>query len=676
MKKYLVLLFGLFLFVFVPQIHAQPQVKSGFRTVCLDAKWCKDDGVCPSTKKHVHRTALSTQTLKAVPSSPSYIFECVAADPDPICTTGNSELDILLTCPDTSKMTPDQIRENCDGYWKLTQDPTRDIGYDLRHAGDYGIWHLDPASNTYVQKNHANKDELMLQSDGQGNLIPVEWQSYTKESRMRKFLVYNTITGTAAVPQDGSTSQTQGTLPFTFRSSDCSGNAYDPYGIVFDMMTLEPIPNVEVTLKQFSTTSNAEVAITNANPFVVNPFKTSEIGYFTFYVVDGNYTLTPAHSNYTQASLTDVSLLPVNANRIYSDFYYSDSPVIRQRGNIEHRDIVMKPNASNPQGYTYPLEMLDETRQEKSGKLIYSGYLSHPFVLLDVEICTPGTPATCTFYKQFNHRNGGPDKTGKFVITLDQSLLDPNLGQYFNMKFTKQDLVTATLTQEKSVMGKYVAWVRGIVDKAIGVVHAQDGNTIESKVEPIPVYLEGFAYDNEGSIIPNATVGVYMYLFSGSPMYETTADANGFFRITTENIPSAEYSLRFTSPENAENISYQSTSQFLANNSEFLTAEKINPYKSTNANTNPRRNITPSFVPQQKISPLVTEVSPTAAMAPSGTEEATTTTTTSRNPMYLIGAVLLILLGGAGVMLAVYVYKKRSSEDGAPKADKTEPKGE
>ena len=670
MNKYLILLFGLFLFVFVPQIDAQPQVNSGYRTVCLDAKWCNEDGVCPSGKKQVHRTALSTQKLKAVPSSPSYIFECVAADPDPICTTGNSELDILLTCPDTSMMTPGQIDENCDGYWKLTQDTTRDIGYDLRHASDYGIWHLDPQSNTYVQKNHANKDELILQSDGQGNLIPVEWQSFTPKERMRKFLVYNTITGTAAVPQDGSTSQTQGTLPFTFRSSDCSGNAYDPYGTTFDMMTLEPIPNVAVTLKQFNTTSNAEVDITNANPFVVNPFKTSAIGYFSFYVVDGNYVLSPTHSDYALATLADLSLLSVNANRIYSEFYYSDSPVIRQRGKIEHRDVVMKPK--NGVGNKFPLEMLDETRQEKDGELIYSGFLSHPFVLLDVEICTPGASPLCVLHREFNHRNGGPDKGGKFIITLKQSLLNPNLGQYFNMKFTKQDLVTATLTQEKSGMGKYVAWVLGVVKKAVGIVHAQDTDTIESKVEPIPVYLEGFAYDNDGNIIPNATIGVYMYLFSGSPMYETTADAAGFFRITTENIPSAEYSLRFASPENLENISYQSTSQFLANNSEFLTSEKINPYKSTNATTNPRRNVTPSFVPQQKISPLVTEVSPTIAMTPSGTEEATTTTTTtSKNPVYLIGAVLLILIGGAGVMLAIYVYKKRSSDDGMSKTDNT-----
>ncbi|MDP4011589.1 MAG: hypothetical protein Q8P72_05195 [Candidatus Roizmanbacteria bacterium] len=662
MKKYIILLFGLFLFAFVPEIYAQPQQSSGFRATCFDMQYC-GDGTCPSGSGHVHRMALSTTTRKAVASSTTYVLECIEADPDPICTTGNSALDIELFCPDTSQMTPQQITDQCDHYNRVTQG---DIGYKLSaQGGDYGIWHKDPAfpddNKKYIRKNEAIPGELTVQSDGQGNVAPIEIQSYTPVARMRKFMMYNKIVGTDAVSAEGG-GQSQATLPFIYRSSDCEGGkAYDPYGKVFDMLSLEPIPNVQVNLNQHNTVTDALINATIANPHIVNPFKTSSIGYFTFYVVDGNYSLSPTHTEYTHAvQAIDMSLIPTNVHRIYSDLYFQDSPRIQQRGAIQHRDVVMKPNSGI--GVRYPLDLLDESRTEQNGKLIYKGLISHPFVLLNVEICTPGTPETCTLYKEFDQRNGGPDKGGKFSITLDQSALNSLTGEYFNMKFIKQDLTTAILTYDRNAVSHVVAWFQKLVERVVGVVQAQEVGTLESKVEPIPVYLEGYAYDNEGSIMPNATVGIYMYLFKNSPIYQTSADINGFFRITTENIPSAEYSLRFTSVANPEVISYQSTSQFLANNGEFIKAEKVNPYKLTSASTNPRRNVTPSFVPEQKISPLVTIVSPTRVAVPSGTPEAVTTTTTSRNPMYLIGAVLLILLGGAGVMLAIYVYKKKSQE--------------
>jgi len=682
MKKYIILLFGLFLLAFVPEIHAQPQQSSGLRFACLDAEWC-NNATCPSGSSHVHRTALSNSaetSKKAVPGK-TYITECVEVkgfitgpyglSGDIICTTGNSDLDKELFCDvavgTTGGLSQAQL-DQCDHYARLKQP---DVDYKLDRDSSYGIYHLNTQTgapaNQYVQKNINDPSSLVVQANGSGVVAPMEWQSYTEKSRMRKFLFWNKIVGTQDVPQDG-VGQKQADLPFVYRSSLCSGNSYDPYGKAFDMMTLEPIPDVQISLKQYDTASNAEVNITIANPNIVNPFFTGPTGHFAFVVVDGNYVLSPVHPDYTHAQTTDAVLLPINASRIYSDFYYTDSPVIRQRGAIQHRDVVMKPN--NGTGNTFPLVKIDEFTEEKNGKLIYSGYLSHPFVLLSVEICTPGATAICTPYKEFNHRNGGPDKMGKFSITLDQSALQ--IGQYFNMKFTKQDLTTATLTSNGSLIGKMVAWVKSMLTNSIGVVQAQDSNTLESKIEPIPVYLEGYAYDNEGNIMQNATVGVYVS-FSEAPMYQMNTDSNGYFRITSEYIPATEYSIRFTSTNDPNIVSYQTTSQLLANNKSFIEAEKINPYKFASSTTNPRRNVTPSFVPQQKISPLVTEVSPTIMMTPSGTEEATTTTTTSsKNPVYLIGAMILILIGGVGVMLAIYVYKKRSSDDGMSKTNTTE----
>ncbi len=663
MKSYLLLLFGLLLFVFVPQIHAQAQITTGLRFVCLDAQWCKD-AACPSGKTHVHRTALSSTTTKAVTSSKTYITECVDVDGEVICTTGNRELDIeLFATVDTTNLS--EAEKDQWDHLKVLQNKA---GYSLTQEQSYGIYHLDQGSTQqvqYVQKDLNDPQGLTVNSDGRGNVIPMEWQSYTQKERMRKFMMWNKIQGTSSVPREGE-GQKQADLPFIFRSSSCSGNSYDPYGKAFDINTLEPIPGVGVTLKQYDIATNNEVAITIANPNV-RPYLTSSTGHFSFLVVDGNYTLNPVQASYVHAVTADAALMPPNANRIYSDFYYADSPVIRQRGVVEHRDVVMK--AINGTGNTFPLEILDQNTQENNGKLIYEGVVSHPFVLLNVEICSPGPTGSCVFNKQFNHRNGGPDKNGKFKLTLDQSTLFN--GQSYKMKFVKQDLTSATLTRRDLTIDGAISWVHEVIQKIVGVVHAQEGDTVESIINPIPLYLEGYAYDNAGNIMPNAIVGIYVS-FSEAPIYSMTADSNGYFRITSEYAPATEYSLRFTSTAEPENMSYQSTSQFLANNNEFIEAEKINPYKFASSTTNPRRNVTPSFVPQQKISPLVTEVSPTIVMTPSGTEEATTTTSSSKNPVYLIGAVLLILLGGAGVMLAIYVYKKRSSDDGMSKTNTTE----
>jgi len=103
------------------------------------------------------------------------------------------------------------------------------------------------------------------------------------------------------------------------------------------------------------------------------------------------------------------------------------------------------------------------------------------------------------------------------------------------------------------------------------------------------------------------------------------------------------------------------TSQVLGQNEEFIVSEKINIDGKVTSKTNPRRDVTPSFIPKQQISPVLAQggeevLSPTAAIAAS-TDQGTSQ---NRNSMFLIGAILLILVGGAGVMLAIYVYKKRS----------------
>lgn len=655
MNKLILLIIGVIFFTFSPSVQAQQPSLSGLRFNCLDAKWC-NSSACPSGTQHVHRSGLSSTSKKAVTNSKTYITECVdgiaGVVGGVVCTTGNSTLDIELFCgTDLTGLTPAQIAQ-CDHYSRLRQP---DVGYSIDKDSLYGLYRFDKVTNQYVKLDPSLPLTLTVKSDSLGNLPNMEWQSYTPAERMRKFFMWNVIPSTTSVQKEGG-GHSIAEIPFIFRSESCSGNSYDPEGRIFDMKTLEPIPNSQITLRQFDSGTMQEVEITLANPNIVNPFFAGKNGHYAFLVVDGYYALSPVSLNYTHAALADAPLLSSNSSKIYYDLYYADSPVIRQFGKMEHRDIVMKP--VNNVGYTHPLEILDETAIENNGTYIYSGFLSHPFVLLDIEICSPGTPSTCTFYKRYNKSNGGPDVNGKFKIALDQSVLKS--GQYFKRTFTKQNLATAPLsfiqkqwTKLKTIINKY--FTKGI---NIYAQESQETNdNLVSTLEPIPLYIEGFAYDNDGNIIPNATVSIYV-TFSERSVYTTNADANGYFRITSEYIPATSYSLRFTSLENPDNVSYQSTSQFLGNNKVFIEKEKIKPFKFASSSTNPRRNVTPSYIPEKKISPLVTNVTVTKAVSPSA-PSSPTNTTVSRNPMYLVGAVLMILIAGVGVMLVVYMYKKK-----------------
>ncbi len=630
--------------------------------ICLDAEWCKENNNC--SVPNVHRTRLTTTSTKGAPNSVAYIAECVDGVPGktgPVCTTGNDDIDKMLFCSEADRET----NPECKRYSFLQQTVQYSITHDYnnRPHDQYGYFWQE--NGQFVKKSPPQA----LRTNGLGDIIPsvVEVQSSTPDELMRRFVLFTTGTNPER-GESGIGGQQQDILTFEQRSQSCRGETYDPEGRTFDAVSLEPIPQTSILVKQLKEGGNRLMASdfsadlagqTNIN--ISNPYTTAILGYFNFLLVpEEYYRLEASKGGYTMMKKADVAKIPTNASKIYFDvatsrtsYFFEDSDAFYQGTTLLRYDIPMMPIDGKGQNYEMKILTRNQSQSNDGKYLIYEGQISHPFAKLTVQTCSEN-PKVCNNPQVFTSQNGGPDEFGNFRIQLDQTLLQP--GQKYEPTFEKVNLATAVIAKQ-DIFDKIISWMHKTV---FGEVQAQEtGNTLtDQAIQPIVSYIEGFAYDNEGNLMPNATVGLYVDLMS-KPSYFTTADQNGYYKITSENIPNDKYVIRYTSAEDPKKMATITTSQFTQQNKEFITAEKINTYSLVTRTTDPRRTVTPSYVPQAKISAIPNEfpVTPAITSAPlTPVEEAT------NNNMFLIGAVLLLLVATAGTLIGVYLYKKRMQE--------------
>lgn len=642
--------------------------------ICLDMKSCRDKGACTSGSGNGHRVSLSTTDTNGAPNSVAYVAECFDNIDDPydgstvtktVCTTGNSELDKQLFC------LPGDTSQSCDRYKVLQETIKYSITHDYNGKPNEGYGHFWFENGQFVKK----APPQALRTNGLGKLVPsiVEVQSSTPDEIMRKFVLFTT----GVNPERGESGlggQQQDILTFEQRSQSCRGTTYDPEGRVFDAVSLEPIPKAIVTVKQLKEGGNrlmpsdfsAELASqTNLN--IINPHPpTSVLGYYRYFLAPSIYYRLEASkgSEYIMMNKADVSKLPANTAKIYFDgatnrpsFFFADSDAFYQQTELLHFDIPLMPKSGA--GQSFAMSMLTKnTSQSPDGKfIIYEGQVSHPFAKLTVQTCSEN-PKVCNNPQVFTTQNGGPDELGNFKIQLDQTVLQP--GQKYEPTFEKINLVSTTIAKQ-DFFDKIIAWMHETV---FGEVQAQENaNKItDESIQPIISYLEGYAYDTEGNLMPNATVGLYVDLMN-QPTYYTKTDQNGYYKITSENIPNDKYVIKYTAANDPKKVSSITTSQFTKQNEEFITLEEINTYSLVTKTTDPRRTVTPSYVPQAKISAVPNEfpITPEVTAAPTTpVEEA------GNNNMFLIGGVLLLLVATAGTLIGVYLYKKRMQEPTNP----------
>lgn len=644
---------------------------TNLRYSCLKVEKCAET-TCGSGSTHGHRAKLTSQPRSSDLPKPSkgttYIAECFEVDtnndgvPEITCSTRDANLDWELFC----KGQVDEATCINDNFAKLKQV----IRYTEGEDNSYGVYFLE--NGNY---NKTNPKTVLADDFGQlihptlNTSLIIEWQSRTPDVHERKFIAFNKI-GNNANSTTGEGGQQQGTLTDTYKNGSCQGELWDPDGRVFDSKTLEPIQNVDVTLLMKDATGNFTKAEANrANLNILNPFPKNLQGYFNFIVQAGLYKLSPMMGGYRMMLPEEKTTLPENYKFIYKpntankswSLYFDGDIVDKKQGVLEQRDIPMVP--TNGIGKHFDFSILTLNREvQRNGSEVFSGRVTHPFAELKVEKCqTVNNAKSCVPYKTYDSFSGGPDFKGEFNIILPQK---ENPDIVYEPIFTTVDLPAANLDftqRDQTFVGSFVSKIIGIF-RPKNVDAAEVRKSVRMRLEPIIQYVEGYAYDSNGNVMTGGTVGVYVPLAPNIPVYTTNISPNGFFKLTSDKLPTTEYNFKYISAVKGAEPVKVTTSQFLTQNADFIKAEKIDPYLYTTQQSDPRRYVTPSYVPAQKISPL-----PQASKAPSQVvtttpQVNTTTGQSNRNNMFLVGAILLLVIATAGSLLGVYLYKKKKKE--------------
>ena len=113
------------------------------------------------------------------------------------------------------------------------------------------------------------------------------------------------------------------------------------------------------------------------------------------------------------------------------------------------------------------------------------GVVSHPLTILNIKTAKISTVYPTSKIPYRTIQTFQADKMGKFKFSVDQNKFEKT-GSYTEIiagiELVKVDLRTSEKTESVSNMA----------------------------LEPIPQYLEGYAYNSAGTVLTNVTVGVYV----------------------------------------------------------------------------------------------------------------------------------------------------------------------
>jgi len=362
----------------------------------------------------------------------------------------------------------------------------------------------------------------------------------------------------------------QGTLQqgvFKFLQSDgqdcakISWTHYDPYGIVFDSVSLEPLGTVTTTI------NDAAGKPLENNPVLHNNTATPEDGSYNYLVPPGKYIMTVTVPNGYKFSATPKT--NPNMAAIY-DFIdendakshcsiYKPGEIIDEKANspecrnIPLEPITVAPSVKNPVSILYSLEkdMIKEVYRIK-------GKVSHPLATVKA-LQSISTTQKVELASVISNHSG--------YYTLEIPLANVLPDDPMEIVFTKSPLMNVS-PQVKS-------FINSIIGFLVKSVQAQNKNVLV--LDQLPAYIEGYAFDEKQQIIPEATVEVVLKN-GGSVYYQTKADINGYFFIAPKNLPSTELSLEFSLrfvKQNGTKIGYK-IYEFTKSNKYFFAKEGIN----------------------------------------------------------------------------------------------------
>ena len=617
-----------FLFLnFSQTAHAVLPTKKDF---CLDAFSCNTNP-CSGEGNKGHRVRLSTRTdAKLLPNKQAYIIACVAGDGAslPICTTGYPALD-----------------SKPELYGQDNIAAMNALGWGYQFEGLFG-------ADGKTSPNGVGKDPNPVTVKSNGEIDILEWQDSTTNGKSRLWQALFLVDPSEGIGATGAGVK-QNDLDFDSAGRACVKIAWDPWGRVFDSQTLEPVSGAIVSLLYKDPLDGVVKDLSGYSS------RTKNNGKYELAVPDGEYKLVINPPSIQIA--TDPAMIHASYTKAYYDLY-TGIPII-QAGAIQHRDVAVK---TPPPGIDTPLEY-DYFIESGAIGMTISGTVTHPLSIVSIntvkssdikydqsgnEVTSPPPPY---------HRKGvattTADKDGNFSLLINQVNLERTKDYQevvYDVDITKANLTGGPVTKNES--NNFI----GVVSKFIfSLFRPVYGATIKAnfRIPSIPTYLSGYAYDSVGKPIPNATVGLYL-TFSKAPSHIVQADANGFFRVTSNNIPNMPFVIKYTTPTGQ--VVTTSTSQFIAQNHQTNVENKTSPFEYRDQNNT---IITPPIVKPTVVSG--------GSNSKSGTMPGGTTSTNpisssgnkaNSNPAVtqtlIVLVLLILLLGGVGIGVMLYMKNK------------------
>lgn len=335
-----------------------------------------------------------------------------------------------------------------------------------------------------------------------------------------------------------------GTVPSTSvtlmpgEQGDCETIYWDPYGRVFDGVSLEPLNKNE-----------AKVTLLNKDGSVVtipgNNVNLDILGKYNILInKDGEYKLKVVPV--TQHQFIDF-MPDVRYKDLYESVFMPGSlPFFESVKDPKRVDVALKP-ISTP--YSRQISVV-----QNDYKQVWAG--GKKYIKIDLRVTHPKSTVRL-IVNDIVIKNDGEGNT--LPLTADKN------GYWKIMVRDYKVLSQKGFRVEISKNPQYYMFAGSSGYKTI------------IDFDPILAYIEGYAYDDNRSILPDIKIQVRLKM-NNSVFYETRSNEQGFFTIGSANLPPMDYYLVFVDPSNNLSIK-KTTAKFVNENTTFLDKEKINLLK-------------------------------------------------------------------------------------------------
>lgn len=683
-----------------------PPAQLAIVPMCPANLYCLEDATCAQTDDPVHkghRLKVTNQGIVTSANTKLFFEECMLNDsgnkycvPMPLVDAGGG----AYTIPDKANWASNKnlfmnaLIQRCKAGFTSPTDAAAACTEAAISATD-GFVALDAALRSFeyeFQGLFVGSATALTRVTNQPFNVPAsgyEWGDQTKYgiALTKNIQVVEYVGFGGQTGQGGATSPHVSQLGMPNPQATCQGAVYDPYGKVFDSNTLKPVANVKVWIFDQKKDVTGQpildaagyptyVKYVTADPIFTNPWTTTPFGSFTFRMPEGTYKLIISNADLNTfefstnpatyaAAVKAYTIVDVNSNgqnvivqnngsqaTLYTDLYPASqsnpAPDIVQTNVAIHKNIpVVGVAPAQAQVYSY------QRNVTPMGFVILTGQGTMPFAEV-AAFSTTGRKIKSAY----------TDKDSKFEITIDPNK-DLQQGEDFS-NLAAYDPVYVRVVA--SIKNKIIDTISGLRDWLAGkIAKPVFAQKFTPPIVKRPSYVEGFAYDTSGKVLPNTDVMV-MDTVSFVVTFRTVADAAGYFVIPPSRLPSGIYQLMYK-PQGSSQVTVVPMTRFMSSNAKYHADNTVDLYKPTlsaKAQTYVESNKTlyPEIVytttaPKQG-SGTDTQYPVTPDKSQQQNNENKAVTPPAMNVMLLVYVViLLIVVVGVGILVVYYLKRKQ-----------------